>query len=243
MGALLRIAYDIRQQKLKPIAHGVRVFSLFRRDGRYEEFEAVLSVEHEGQTVEFSTLFVGDVTVKNRSTSNFPEFEFGVAVRYAKCVHVAWEDPDQHHTITLIDEVNPSEPRSKLRFRLHPFNRRDSYSLRLYLSPNSESEKPEVHAFSSPQAVRFVDEPAAKDGALRRPLFWIAVAGFLASTAAYLSASYGAHSARVERLREREQVQQLIFKEAANCQERGGYFDISSLKCVEPGADSEDLGD
>jgi hypothetical protein len=164
MGALIKVWYDLRQGRIQPIAKRVQVFPLFRQYKKYQDFDAVLSVAHNGKTTEYRTLFVADVAVRNRSNRDFAEFEFGVTLEpNSQCVHVGWENPDQHHKLNSLDGVSPSDPRSELRFHLRPFNRRDSYSLRLYLVPKEPEGKPAIAKLTSPHPVNFIEDSVSTD--------------------------------------------------------------------------------
>jgi len=161
MGAIIKVWYDLRRGRIQPIAKRSRIFPLFRQHARYQDFDAVLSVTHNGTVTEYRTLFVADLTIRNRSNRDYPGFEFGVTLEpNSQCVHVGWENPDQHHRLDSLDEVSPSGPRSELRFKLCPFNRQDTYSLRLYLVPKQPGGAPAIAKLTSPQAVNFVDESA-----------------------------------------------------------------------------------
>jgi hypothetical protein len=164
MGALIKIFYDLNRERRQPISINQSIFSLFRHDKRFNDLEAVLSVAHNGSISEFRTLFVGDVMLRNSSNRDHPDFDFGISLGAdSKCVHVGWENPDQHHILSLIDAVSPSEPRAEMRFNLRPFNRNDMYSLRVYLVPGPNDGDPTIKQFTSPQAVRFVDSPGPAD--------------------------------------------------------------------------------
>jgi hypothetical protein len=163
MGALIKVFYDLRRDRIQSISRGVRIFSLFRHDRQYEDFGATLSVSHNGSVTEFRTLYVADVVINNRSTHDYAQFDFGLSLAAdAKCVHVGWENPDQHHVLELIDIVSPSEPQAALRFRLAPFNRRDVYSLRLYLVPGENEDQPAIARFTSSHPVKFVDDSSLR---------------------------------------------------------------------------------
>ena len=158
MGAIIKILFDLKQGRIQKIGQRLKIFPLFHHESSYHGFTAVVSVTHDGATAEYRNLFVADLTVKNRSNRDFGEFEFGVAFRGDECIHVAWEDPDQHHALSLVEPVSPSSPKSDLKLRARPFNRTDSYSVRLYLTSAREERDPRPPKLTSPYPIRFIDE-------------------------------------------------------------------------------------
>lgn len=161
MGAVLKILYDQRQGRVQSIGHRLRVFPLFHHENSYQNFEAVVTVFHGSSTTEYRNLFVADLTITNRSNRDFGDFEFGVTLQgdqEDRCIHVAWEDPDQHHSLSLVEPVSPSAPKASLKVLAKPFNRRDSYSLRLYLTSARPGGEPGIPKLTSPHSIRFFDE-------------------------------------------------------------------------------------
>jgi hypothetical protein len=155
MGAVIKIVYDKWQGRTQGIAKRVKIFPLFDKT-KAQGFEAVLKVTHEGSSQDYPNIFVADVTVTNSTRSDFSQFEFGVESPGARCIHVAWENPDQHHTMDLLEPVSPDLPKGGIKLRAQPFNRRDTYSLRLYLTAGTG--KPDTPKLTSPHSIRFVDD-------------------------------------------------------------------------------------
>jgi hypothetical protein len=56
MGALIKILYDLGRERRQPISSRVSIFSLFRQDRQFDDFEVILSVTHNGLVSEFRTL-------------------------------------------------------------------------------------------------------------------------------------------------------------------------------------------
>lgn len=242
MGALIKIAYDLRREKIQTVSRGIRVFPLFRRDKDHKDFDAVLSVVHDGRSAEFRNLFVADVMLHNRGSHDYSEFEFGISISASsKCVHVGWENPDQHHILSLLDIVSPSEPRSEIKFSLKPFNRRDDYSLRLYLAPELQ-EEPAVKNFTTPHAVRFVDDPSfsdrTSDGKYITRAFGTVTIILLLVTILLLFMTYrlvnftNDFSKAVETYRQEIEDQKQTLRLVKECYDHKGTFDWQKLVCV-----------
>ena len=158
MGAIIKIIFDYKQGRIQTIGKRLRVFPLFRSRENYQGLSVVVSVTHNDSKTEYRNLFVADLTVTNRTNKDYGEFEFGVALGEDKCIYAAWEDPDQHHTLSLIEPVSPSSPKSSLKLCAKPFNRADSYSLRLYLTSGRKGQQPDTPQLTSSHSIRFIDE-------------------------------------------------------------------------------------
>lgn len=158
MGAIIKILYDVRQNKAQTIGKRLNVFPLFRQVGKQESFSATVAVTVGGSTTEYKNLFIADLTVVNRGNKDHENFEMGVALGNDECVYAAWENPDQHHTLILATPISPSTPTPNIKFNLAPFNRSDSYSLRLYVTSGDVSRKPNNIKITSRHRAKFVDE-------------------------------------------------------------------------------------
>jgi len=63
----------------------------------------------------------------------------------------------------LLTPVSPAKPVRQLRFSLRPFNRRNEYTLKLYLVLPVGVKDPQPILFSSPEPIRFVDMPTVAE--------------------------------------------------------------------------------
>jgi hypothetical protein len=63
----------------------------------------------------------------------------------------------------LVSPITFADPKSKIDFFLRPFNRKDSYLLRLLILTSEKSKQLSDIEFSSPEVIRFVDLPTTKE--------------------------------------------------------------------------------
>lgn len=163
-GAILKIAYDIAHSRTQPVGRRVDIEPVFAKTEEFEDLDAKVTLVHGGTTNEFSNLFIGSIRIQNRGNQNFTEFEIGIELGENDCcVYVGWLNPDQHHKITLLTPVSPAKPARQLRFSLKPFNRRNEYTLKLYLVLPVGVKEPQSIRFSSPEPIRFVDMPTVAE--------------------------------------------------------------------------------
>ncbi|HEY9810069.1 MAG TPA: hypothetical protein V6D13_12140 [Halomicronema sp.] len=74
-------------------------------------------------------------------------------------IYIESQASDRSHEIEQLTFVNFAEPKTELDFILRPFNRGDSYFLRLLIiTPEPKKQPGKIH-FSSPQPIEFVNLP------------------------------------------------------------------------------------
>jgi hypothetical protein len=163
-GAILKIVYDIFRSRTQPVGRHVEIEPVFAKTEEFEDLDAKVTLVHSGATNEFANLFIGSVKVQNRGNQNFADFELGIELgEEDRCVYVGWRNPDQHHKISLLTPVSPGKPARQLNFSLKPFNRRNEYTLKLYLVLPGGVTEPQPMRFSSPEPIRFVDMPTVAE--------------------------------------------------------------------------------
>jgi hypothetical protein len=115
----------------------------------------------------YDNLRVVQVHLENQSSQDFEEFKLGISLDSASAedgmVHVEVRSPDRDHQVKQLTPVTFAEPQTTLDVVLIPFNREDSYSLRLLLAASEELELSGKIRLSSPHPARFVDLPTVKE--------------------------------------------------------------------------------
>ncbi|HUT72538.1 MAG TPA: hypothetical protein VMW89_17855 [Desulfatiglandales bacterium] len=121
---------------------------------------AKIAITHGGNTVTFNNLYLAEVQVVNRGNKDMEEFKFGVTLGNTdKCIFVTSSSPDRHHEVLQDTEVTPQSPQGEIDFKLRPFNRRDSYSFKLYLVIPEEAKEPKKIELGSSSPVKFIEMP------------------------------------------------------------------------------------
>ena len=98
-----------------------------------------------------------DSSEGNQDIVSFP---FGITLDEGDlCVHVQHESLDRHHVVTREPVATPAAPCSLIDLHLVPFNRGDSYEVKLYIVTPEARADPGTIEVGSPHPVRFVDMP------------------------------------------------------------------------------------
>ena len=186
VGAVITVLATSYKARLLPVGKRVEVSPLFTSDFGGASFSTSVTVS-DGQTdYKFPNLHMAEVQLVNRGNRDLAAFNFGITLAAIdRVVHVEPTSRDRHHISTLKVLCTPASPLSSLDFELRPFNRGDSYSLRLFVVAGGS--RPEPLAIGSSEPVRFTDIPS--------------VAETLAAAASSVSLSIGGLEVRIPRLR------------------------------------------
>ncbi len=159
-GALINAFITTRRARIQPIGHRIEVIPVFRHTGSPLSLTAKIAISHDDNSITFDNLFLANIQIVNRGNRDIDEFPFGITLGHGdSCIHIETSSPDRHHVIIQKTAVNPQSPQSEIDFILKPFNRRDSYLLRLYLVVPKEEEKPKEIILGSSYPIRFTAMP------------------------------------------------------------------------------------
>jgi hypothetical protein len=126
--------------------------------------QAQIEISQGDQTYNYAHLQIAQVQVQNQSQQDFDQFELGITLSSQDgVIHLEVQTPDRHHLVKQLDPSAFSVPKSQADLILQPFNRGDSYTLRLLNITTEANQRLGEIAFSSPVAVRFVDMPPIEE--------------------------------------------------------------------------------
>lgn len=116
---------------------------------------------------QYDNLRVVQIHLLNQGTQDFDEFKLGISLNFDSsetgAVHVEARSGDRDHQIKQLTPLSFAEPQLTLDIVFIPFNRQDSYSLRLLVAASEDLEISGKIGLSSPHAIRFVDLPTVKE--------------------------------------------------------------------------------
>jgi len=159
VGAIITGLVSSYRGRVQPIGKRVEVSALFASDFGGANFSTSVTVSDGSADYKFSNLHVADVQLVNRGNRDLATFDFGITLTDGdKVVHVEPSGLDRHHTATLKRACAPSSPSSVLDFELRPFNRGDSYTMRLFIV--AASDEPGAISIGSSEPVRFTEIPS-----------------------------------------------------------------------------------
>ena len=163
-GAIINTVVSAYRERLQPVGRRIEVLPVFKHSSDETSIAAHIAITHEGTTTTFNNLYIVDVQVINRGNKNIDEFEFGVTLASGdNCIFVELFPPDRHHAFQQATPITPQAPLSEIDFKLKPFNRRDSYSLKMYIVVPEGKTEPAKIELSSPSPIKFVDMPSVSE--------------------------------------------------------------------------------
>jgi hypothetical protein len=160
VGAMITATVTAHRNRIQPVGKRVEVTPLFTPHASPESLlRPSITISDGTADYKFKNLFLTDIQVVNRGNRDLPTFSFGVTL--AKADHAVHAEPyglDRHHVATLVALVSPAHPSNSADFQLKPFNRGDSYTIKIFIVAGGD-EPGEIH-LSSPEAIRFTEIPS-----------------------------------------------------------------------------------
>ncbi|MBI5203464.1 MAG: hypothetical protein HZA11_00935 [Nitrospirae bacterium] len=159
-GAIITAIISTYRSRRQPIGRRIDIVPVFRQSNDSKSLRAKIAIAHENKINTFENLFLAEVQIVNRGNSDLQEFIFGVTLgKEDRCIFVETIAPDRHHNNIQTTLVTPDSPRSEIDFRLSPFNRGDSYALKMYVVIPADQMEPQEIKLGSPSPVKFIDMP------------------------------------------------------------------------------------
>lgn len=160
MGAIISSVVTSVRNRFQPIGNRVDTLSVFRQKLGESSLKTEITISVKDSEYKFNNLFLIDIQIVNKGNKDINEFPFGITLfNDDKAVFIESISKDRHHQIDHQTEVSPDKPKSEIDFILKPFNRRDSYSFKLYVVVPERKDEPSPVKISSSQPVKFVGMP------------------------------------------------------------------------------------
>jgi hypothetical protein len=161
IGALLQAAISAYRHKKPTINTRVDVLARFNPLFESDLLNTYQIIVTDGtKEYEYSSLAQIEILLTNRSQKDFLEFKLGVKLSNENvAIYAESQAVDRHHHLKLLTPVTLSQPQSEMDFLLQPFNRGDSYSLRLLIKISPDTQVPGEISITSPEAVSFINLP------------------------------------------------------------------------------------
>lgn len=164
IGALIYAAISTYQNKKQAIASRVDVFPAFADTFGASGFRNHITISDGQKAYQYEELQTVQIELVNQGKQDFEQFKFGIALSAGDvAAYVEVRSPDRHHQLEQLTPITFTEPKSEIDFILRPFNRKDSYLLRLLVITSEKDKQPSEIKFSSPEAIRFVDLPTTQE--------------------------------------------------------------------------------
>jgi hypothetical protein len=158
MGALLKFAFDKHQSRIQPVGYRIAFSKVFKDTVGSSSLTAELQIHDGVETRHFHNLFIAEIILRNKGNADISEFNFGITLGgddiaiYTESVSV-----DRHHTLERVSQVALGAAAKEIDFVCKPFNRKDTYSFKVFISIPTEKEEPEDITLSTAHPIKFVD--------------------------------------------------------------------------------------
>jgi hypothetical protein len=179
-GQLIRMGWEHWKERQQPVHYRCEIDRIFSSTSG-SALQAKVTLLHDHHEFDFGNPTLAKVAVKNRSNVNHPEFDFGVTLDYGhKIVLVESETPDRHHEFGIKGEPpSPETAASILDVRCKPLNRKDAYTIKLYVTSESEVLAADDIKVSTAAPVRLVQIGSTEDFDNRARSRWSTIAVWL----------------------------------------------------------------
>jgi hypothetical protein len=167
---LVKAWYDRWQNRQQPIRFGIEIDPIF---SKAPGLRATVNVVEGDKTVEYEMLTLVKIVVTNSGNTDLDHFGFELTIPNGHdVVNAECEPPDRSHQITMKTMPTPSAPLSALDFECFPFNRKDTYIAKMYVTAEKRALVAKDIKPTTASPVRFVSaaQPEATPPLLDRSL-------------------------------------------------------------------------
>lgn len=162
VGAVITALLTTYRNRIQPVGRRIEILPLLTSSFSGSVLKPEVTVSDGVTAYKFGNLYVADVQIVNRGNKDHPAFSFGFTLANGDtAVHVEPYGLDRHHTATLIVPATPGKPATQLDFTLKPFNRGDSYTLKVFVVAGGAV--PGAIMIGSSEPVRFTDMPTLSE--------------------------------------------------------------------------------
>lgn len=162
VGAVITSLVTSYRGRVQPVGRRVEVSPLFTSDFAGSAFNTNVTVSDGTADYKFPNLHVADIQLVNRGNRYLSSFTFGITLdKSDSAVHVEPYGLDRHHVATLLSACTPASPATELDLQLQPFNREDSYTMKVFLVAGGK--EPGQILLGSSEPIRFTEIPSLSE--------------------------------------------------------------------------------
>jgi hypothetical protein len=171
MGAIIGILANNWRNRIQPIEVWKEVIPFVNQQIEGSAPKAEILLRFDGKERSYSNLKLGRITLENTSNKDYEDFNFGVTLSgLSMAVYIQTDSQDRYHEISSSPDINFERLDNEIDFSLKPFNRKDSYSVVLFIIPIPDD--PLEMNLSTKHPVKFVTISGNRKGIrLRGVLF------------------------------------------------------------------------
>jgi hypothetical protein len=157
MGAILKAVLDAYQGRIQPIGYRIEFVKIFK-DTAGSSLKAQLQITDGVVWKNFHNLYIAKITIANKGNAHIEEFRFGVTLGGADvAIYTEFEMFDRHHSLAQVSRVALRSTAKEIDFVCKPFNRKDKYVFKVFVSIPLDMQEPQDIRLSSSHPIKFVD--------------------------------------------------------------------------------------
>lgn len=158
VGAIITAVVASYRNRVQPVGKRLEVTPVFTSPTAGSTLNPTISVSDGGVDHRLRNLFVADLQVVNRGNRDMASFSFGITLAAGdEAIHVESYGLDRHHVAHVTTPVSPGRKAGSVDLVLEPFNRGDSYPLKIMIV--ASGEEPGLIGIGSSEPVRFTEMP------------------------------------------------------------------------------------
>lgn len=156
MGAVITAVVTSFRNRIQPVGHRIEVSPVLQPASSRSDVDYSLTINDQGRDFKFSNLHIAELQIANKGNRDFASFRFGITLSDSdQGILAASKSSDRHHMVEMDHVPSPSFPQKTIDFTLTPFNRRDTYTVTVYVVA-PDSQDPSDIDVTTPEAVRLV---------------------------------------------------------------------------------------
>jgi hypothetical protein len=145
-GAVINNIVLWRKCRIPSVRCNVSIDSVFNSLLHKDALKAKIEISHEGKRAKFDEVSFVHIELVNDTDKDMVDFVIGVTIEGGHDIISPFsEGSDRHHVISVLEaDAAPSSPCIAMDFRCVPFNRKDSYVIRLYVKNFGQLTKEQI---------------------------------------------------------------------------------------------------
>lgn len=158
VGAIISSIVTTYRNKIQSVGQKIQIDKVFSPDAISNTEITKITFSGATQTYHFDNLFIATILLTNRGNKDIDKFICGITLpENIKVVKIETVPQDRYHNVQLKSEINFDKTSSEIDFELLPFNRKDIFEIKLYLTISKETLEISDIKLGSPHPIKFVD--------------------------------------------------------------------------------------
>jgi hypothetical protein len=157
-GAVIKVIYDAYRSRIQPVGYRIRFVKIFKDTLGSSGLKATLQLNDDVETRHFQNLFIAEITLVNKGNVHFDEFSFGIELGGGdEALFTESITPNRHRVLMQTTQVALGSTAKEVDFVCRPFNRKDVYTVKVFIAIPPDKSEPDDINLSSTHPVKFVD--------------------------------------------------------------------------------------